>query len=65
MSPRDVSGRTVMAFVVGVLAGLGASDVPGAPPEGAKGTVLNAGFVCVEKVYNSELMAPYDVLQHT
>ncbi len=27
--------------------------------------VRNAGFVCVEGVYNSELMAPYDVLQHT
>jgi transcriptional regulator GlxA family with amidase domain len=27
--------------------------------------ILNAGFVCVEKVYNSELMAPYDILQHT
>lgn len=29
------------------------------------GKVLNAGFVCLEGVYNSELMAPYDVLQHT
>jgi transcriptional regulator GlxA family with amidase domain len=27
--------------------------------------ILTAGFVCVEKVYNSELMAPYDVLQHS
>ncbi len=27
--------------------------------------ILNAGFVCVNGVYNSELMAPYDVLQHT
>jgi transcriptional regulator GlxA family with amidase domain len=27
--------------------------------------VLNAGFVCVDKVFNSELMAPYDILQHT
>lgn len=27
--------------------------------------VINAAFVCVEGVYNSELMAPYDVLQHT
>ncbi|MFQ5706079.1 MAG: DJ-1/PfpI family protein [bacterium] len=29
------------------------------------GQILNAGFVCVDKVYNSELMAPYDVLQHS
>lgn len=26
---------------------------------------LNAGFVCLEKVYNSELMAPFDILQHS
>ena len=28
-------------------------------------TILNAGFLCVSGVYNSELMAPYDILQHT
>jgi len=33
--------------------------------ETSKKKILNAGFVCVDKVYNSELMAPYDVLQHT
>ncbi|MFQ5753555.1 MAG: DJ-1/PfpI family protein [bacterium] len=27
--------------------------------------VLNAGFVCLDGVFNSELMAPYDILQHT
>ena len=27
--------------------------------------VLTAGFVGIETVYNSELMAPYDVLQHS
>ena len=27
--------------------------------------IINAGFVCLDKVYNSELMAPYDILQHT
>ncbi|MFQ5571358.1 MAG: DJ-1/PfpI family protein [Rhodothermales bacterium] len=27
--------------------------------------VLTAGFVGLETVYNSELMAPYDILQHT
>lgn len=34
----------------------------------AAGTIaqtLHAGFVCVDKVYNSELMAPYDILQHS
>ena len=29
------------------------------------GDVLNVGFVALESVYNSELMAPYDVIQHT
>lgn len=33
--------------------------------EKSQAKVLNAGFVCVEGVYNSELMAPYDILQHT
>lgn len=27
--------------------------------------IRNAGFVCLDGVYNSELMAPYDILQHT
>jgi transcriptional regulator GlxA family with amidase domain len=34
------------------------------PDKGDEG-VLNAAFVCVGGVYNSELMAPYDVLQHS
>ena len=29
------------------------------------GEVINVGFVVLDKVYNSELMAPYDVIQHT
>jgi transcriptional regulator GlxA family with amidase domain len=32
-------------------------------PEGAR--VLTAGFVVTPQVFNSELMAPYDVFQHT
>ncbi len=27
--------------------------------------VLKCAFVCIDGVYNSELMAPYDVIQHT
>lgn len=34
-------------------------------PNAAEPRVRHAGFVCVEKVYNSELMAPFDVLQHS
>jgi transcriptional regulator GlxA family with amidase domain len=37
-----------------------ARSANGTPPG-----VLNAAFVCVGGVYNSELMAPYDVLQHS
>lgn len=33
--------------------------------EAAGGDVLNVAFVVLEGVYNSELMAPYDVIQHT
>lgn len=33
--------------------------------ESRGGTVLNVGFIVLESVYNSELMAPYDVVQHT
>ena len=33
--------------------------------EEAGGEVLNVGFVILDAVYNSELMAPYDVIQHT
>ena len=33
--------------------------------EAAGGEVLNVGFLGVETVFNSELMAPYDVIQHT
>jgi len=34
-------------------------------PAAAETGILNAGFVCTPGVYNSELMAPYDVLQHS
>lgn len=37
----------------------------GPAPAGTATGVLNAAFVCVDGVYNSELMAPYDVLQHS
>ena len=50
-----------------LLAGLLASSCsPGTvePPVNPPGA-LTAGFVTLESVYNSELMAPYDVLQHS
>lgn len=33
--------------------------------EAAGGSVINVGFVVLDGVFNSELMAPYDVIQHT
>ena len=35
------------------------------PIETPAGRPLRAGFLIVDGVYNSELMAPYDILQHT
>ena len=35
------------------------------PPELDLSLKLNAGFLIVDGVYNSELIAPYDILQHT
>lgn len=36
-----------------------------AQKEAQEKTVLQAAFVCLPGVYNSELMAPYDILQHS
>lgn len=33
--------------------------------QGAQATDLNVGFLMLPKVYNSELMAPYDIFHHT
>jgi transcriptional regulator GlxA family with amidase domain len=38
---------------------------PALSSAGARTGVLRAAFVCVGGVYDSELMAPYDVLQHS
>jgi len=34
-------------------------------PENAPERVLNVGFLAINGVYNSELIAPYDIFQHT
>jgi len=34
-------------------------------PENTPKKVLNVGFLAINGVYNSELMAPYDIFQHT
>jgi len=41
------------------------TPAPVAPANAPKGEVLHAGFVALETVFNSELMAPYDVLHHS
>lgn len=45
----------ILIFVLGLLAKAHTGE-PG---------ILNAAFLCVDGVYNSELMAPYDIFQHT
>lgn len=61
--------RPALLFVVCLAAcARPAPETPGVPTTDAALTtkeVLRAGFVGLETVFNSELMAPYDVLQHT
>jgi len=59
-APRCVATALALAACL-VVAGARAAE---APPEHPART-LNAAFLVVDGVYNSELMAPYDVLQHT
>ena len=57
-----VDGFLFLLFLL--LALPAAAQIPaGASTEGK--TIRSALFVVVDGVYNSELMAPYDVLQHT
>ena len=51
--------------IVGIVAALAGALAPVAAQEVDPEGVLNAAFVCTEGVFNSELLAPYDVLQHS
>ncbi len=57
------SGRPGVLAVYGALL-CAACTLPDPEPELPRG-VLTAGFVALEGVYNSELMAPYDILHHS
>lgn len=66
------TARLLLLLVIGLASG--ACTAPPQPqtplrspvdPVASDGTVLNAAFLGLERVYNSELMAPYDVLHHT
>ncbi|MFQ5651949.1 MAG: DJ-1/PfpI family protein [bacterium] len=37
----------------------------GSRPDNGRKQILNAAFLCIDGVYNSELMAPYDIFQHS
>jgi len=53
-------------FLLGILVFLNTSHKNAFSQSNNNSTkILNAAFLCVDGVYNSELMAPYDVLQHT
>ncbi len=53
-------------FLLGVLVFItGSPKNVSSQPNNNSTKISNAAFVCVDGVYNSELMAPYDVLQHT
>lgn len=73
---RNLSAAAILAIVLSV--GSAALGVVGCVPVRASGSAappelpeppadrpLRAGFLVVDGVYNSELMAPYDVLHHT
>ena len=61
MKSRVYRFALVVALGITILA----MQPPGAPADPTIKGVLNAGFLCVGGVFNSELMAPYDILQHT
>jgi len=63
--PRAV--LTVFLVLAGCLLSAAAQAAASAPehPAVAPERTLHAAFLVVDGVYNSELMAPYDVLQHT
>jgi transcriptional regulator GlxA family with amidase domain len=69
--PRRPAVFLALVFAGMILAGCGAERAGETPPvvetaaHEPSGEVLRAGFLAVETVFNSELMAPYDVLQHT
>lgn len=72
-----VNGWYARLFAALLLVGMGCQQRPGsaegagesspgaAPDASSEAQVLRAGFLGLEEVYNSELMGPYDVLQHT
>lgn len=51
------------AFGAKAVATGGSREAP--PATAPRGSSWRAGFVVVDGVYNTELMAPYDILQHT
>lgn len=53
--PRSIFASTLAAVIL-----LIASYLPGASPQ-----AMHVGVLVLPSVYNSELMAPYDVFQHT
>jgi transcriptional regulator GlxA family with amidase domain len=69
MSPGGVAPRAILftLLVAGCgCEGSGSSPERVPPPADlALDTPLRAGFLIVDGVYNSELMAPYDILHHT
>lgn len=60
-----MSSRSWLILVVGAFAvlPLSAADAPGAASESFSS--IRVGFLMVDGVYNSELMAPYDIFHHT
>ncbi len=61
MTARAIPSLSFIVCAASLVAGCTRSEPE---PEAPRG-ILTAGFVALEGVYNSELMAPYDILQHS
>jgi transcriptional regulator GlxA family with amidase domain len=59
-TPSRVVATLALGFAVG-----GCASAPAPAAEASQPSALRAGFLIVDGVYNTELMAPYDVFEHT
>lgn len=58
--------RALLVLAIGLLISCNPKTDEGFTMEAtAKGQSFNAAFLMIDGVYNSELMAPYDIFQHT
>jgi transcriptional regulator GlxA family with amidase domain len=57
--------RLALLLVLSLLAACKSAEAPKKPPAPERFRDLHVGFLIVDGVYNTELMAPFDVFHHT